>query len=148
MTTLPMRYAPGSEVALPMWLGPDGLLQAILVLVAVAGAQDRAVLAIDEMENFLHPHAIRSVLRSVRALADERHLTVILTTHSPVLMNEFKGHEENFFIMEPGRQEQPVRLTDARDPDWLAHFSLGDLYDREEFAAPARQDSGATTEEK
>ncbi|MBK8940757.1 MAG: ATP-binding protein [Polyangiaceae bacterium] len=60
-----------------MWLGPDGLLQAILVLVAVAGAQDRAVLAIDEMENFLHPHAIRSVLRSVRALADERHLTVI-----------------------------------------------------------------------
>ena len=26
-------------------------------------------------------------------------------------------------------------LDKALDPDWLAHFSLGDLYDREDFAA-------------
>jgi hypothetical protein len=30
----------------------------------------------------------------------------------------------------------PKSLTELHDHDWLAHFALGDLYEREKFAAP------------
>src|SRR5262249_39091154 len=130
--------APSADDSLPLSLAADGLLVGILHLTAVAGAAEGSILAFDEMENQLHPHAIRSILKSMRAMAEERDLTILLTTHSPVVMNEFKGHEDQFYVLEAGREVLPVPLDEARDPDWLAHFSLGDLYDREDFAAPKR----------
>ena len=67
----------------------------------------------------------------MRNQAEERDLTIILTSHSPVIMNEFKGHEDKFYLLEGGKEGyQPVSLDKAREPDWLAHFSLGDLYER------------------
>jgi predicted ATPase len=126
-----------AEDSLPLSLAADGLLVGILHLTAVAGAKEGSIIGIDEMENQLHPHAIRSILESMRAMADERDLTILLTTHSPVVMNTFKGHEDQFYVLEAGHEVLPVPLDQARDPDWLAHFSLGDLYEREDFAAPA-----------
>jgi predicted ATPase len=123
------------DASLPLYVAADGLLVGILHLTAVAGAPEGSVLAFDEVENQLHPHAIRAILKAMRARAEERDLTIILTTHSPVVMNEFKGHEDQFYVLDHGHATVPVPLDDARDPDWLAHFSLGDLYDREDFAA-------------
>jgi predicted ATPase len=140
-TVIGLFYPPGARGAddgLPLSLAPDGLLAGILHLTAVAGAKEGSILALDEMDNYLHPHAIRSILKAMREMADERDLTIILTTHSPVVMNEFKGHEDQFYVLEAGRDRLPIPLDEAQDPDWLAHFSLGDLYDREEFAAPQR----------
>lgn len=130
--------ARGPEDSLPLSLAADGLLVGILHLTAVAGAREGSILAIDEMENQLHPHAIRSILDSMHEMADARDLTILLTTHSPVVMNTFKGHEDQFYVLEAGHEVLPVPLDEALDPDWLAQFSsLGNLYDREEFAAPA-----------
>lgn len=133
-------YPPSARDAkdsLPLRLAADGLLVGILHLTAVAGAEEGSILAIDEMENQLHPHAIRSILKSMHEMADARDLTIVLTTHSPVVMNTFKGHEDQFYVLEAGHEVLPIPLDEAKDPRWLAHFSLGDLYDREDFAAPA-----------
>lgn len=132
-------YPPGStspDDHLPLYLAADGLLTGLLQLTAVAGASDGSVIAFDEVENQLHPHAIRSILSSMRELADERDLTIILTTHSPVVMNAFREDPDLFYVLEPGESPQPVALTDLHDEDWLAQFSLGDLYDRMDFGAP------------
>jgi predicted ATPase len=129
--------ARSAEDSLPLSLAADGLLVGILHLTAIAGAKKGSIVAIDEMENQLHPHAIRSILDSMRAMAEERELTILLTTHSPVVMNTFKGREDQFYVLEAGHEVLPIPLDEALDPDWLAHFSsLGDLYDREDFAAP------------
>ena len=140
-TVVGRSYPPAAwypEESLPLSLAADGLLVGILHLTAVAGAKQGSILAIDEMENQLHPHAIRSILRSMHEMADKRDLTIVLTTHSPVVMNTFKGHEDQFYVLEAGHEVLPIPLDEALDPDWLAHFSsLGSLYDREEFAAPA-----------
>ena len=130
------QNAPSADDSLPLSLAADGLLVGILHLTAVAGAKEGSILAFDEMENQLHPHAIRVILTAMRELAEERDLTILLTTHSPIVMNAFKGHEDQFYVLEAGHEILPVALDEARDPDWLAHFSLGDLYDREDFAAP------------
>ena len=130
--------APTAEDSLPLSVAADGLLVGILHLTAVAGAEEGSILAFDEIGNQLHPHAIRSILAAMRAMAEERDLTILLTTHSPSVMNAFKGHEDQFYVLEAGHEVLPIPLDKARDPDWLAHFSLGDLYDRENFAAPKR----------
>ncbi|AKT41398.1 AAA family ATPase [Chondromyces crocatus] len=132
-------YKPGVQTALPMHRAPDGLLVGLLHLTAVASAQEGAVIAIEEMENQLHPHAIRKLLAAMREIAEERRLTILLTTHSPVLMNEFRDQPEQFYVLEPGRDVLPVSLDQLHDPEWLAHFQLGDLYDRLEFGAPRPQ---------
>jgi predicted ATPase len=136
-----------AEDSLPLSLAADGLLVGILHLTAVAGAKEGSILAIDELENQLHPHAIRSILKSMHEMADARDLTILLTTHSPVVMNTFKGHEDQFYVLEAGHEVLPIPLDEALDPDWLAHFSsLGNLYDREEFAAPVSPPASSEVE--
>jgi predicted ATPase len=134
---VPARFfPPGGRSPLPMSRAADGLLVGLLHLTAVAGADDGATLAIDEMENQLHPHAIRALLEAMRERAEDHRLTVLLTTHSPVLMNAFRDHPEQLYVMEVGERALPIPLDKLRDPDWLAHFELGDLYERLDFGAP------------
>lgn len=120
---------------LPPRRAADGLLTGLLHLTAVAGAKEGSLLAFDEIENQLHPHAIRVIMKAMREAAEERGLAIILTTHSPVVMNEFKGYEDNFFVLDASSTEpQPRPLLQVRDEHWLSHFALGDLYEREAFA--------------
>jgi predicted ATPase len=140
---VPARFfPPASRTPLPMSRAADGLLVGLLHLAAVAGAEDGAIIAVDEMENQLHPHAIRSLLEAMREIAEERRLTILLTTHSPVLMNAFRDHPGQLYVMEEGVKTLPARLDELHDPDWLAHFELGDLYERMEFGAPRRVQAG------
>lgn len=139
-------FHPGAsraEDGIPIHLAADGLLTGLLHLTAVAGAQDGGTVAIDEMENQLHPHAIRSILGSIREMAARRGLTVILTTHSPVLMDEFGACPDQFYVLDRGAAVQPVPLDRLKDPGWLAMFSLGTLYDRMKFGAPPVVTPGA-----
>ncbi len=114
----------------------DGLLTGLLQLTAVAGAKPGSIIAFDEMENQLHPHAIRSILASMRAIAAERNLTIVLTTHSPLVMNEFGEEPHQICVLGAPGEHSPVPLDELKDPEWLAMFPLGELYDRMKFGAP------------
>lgn len=136
-----MIFPPGTsdpEGGIPALLAADGVLTGLLHLTAVAGAAPGAILAFDEMENQLHPFAIRSILRSMRIRAEANDLTILLTTHSPTLMDAFEGEEDRFYVMEPGRSPLPVALSGLHDAVWLTGFSLGRRYDRGDLAAPRR----------
>lgn len=121
---------------MPVVFAPDGLLVAFLHLTAVAGAQPGTLVGIDEMENALHPYAIRALTRAIRQLAQERNLQIVLTTHSPVLLDEFKNVPCHVFVLEANQERVPMPLDEQRDPEWLAHFSLGELFSEFEFGAP------------
>jgi len=127
----------GPHDRIPLHLMADGLITGLLHLTAVAGAPANSMLAIDEMENQLHPHAIRSILRAMRERAAERNLTIVLTTHSPVLMNEFGDCPGQIFVLDYRNGSTPTKLDEIKSAEWLSLFSLGDLYDRMKFAAPA-----------
>lgn len=132
----------GRTASVPVAFAANGWLAGLLHLMAVASAKPGAVVMIDEFENSLHPFAIRSLVRSMREWAAEKNLTVVLAGHSPALLDEFNEHPEQVFVMEPWRPGQPSmprRLTDYRDPEWLKHFSLGELYRHEEFGGPLEQ---------
>jgi predicted ATPase len=127
------------DESIPVTFAPHGWLAGLLHLMAVAGAVPGSVVAIDEFENSLHPYAIRRLVQAMRDWAARKHLTIVLAGHSPALLDEFRDHAGQVFVMEPWQPEQPsmpLRLTDYRDPEWLKHFSLGELYRHEDFGGP------------
>jgi predicted ATPase len=135
---------PGApDEALEFGVAADGLLTGLLHLTAVAGAEPGSVVAIDEIETHLHPYAIRIILSSIRERAASQGLSVIVTTQSPVVLDEFDDYPEDLFVLEPGHNGPgPVAVTDLRDEQWLANFSLGELYERQDFGTPERTKTG------
>jgi len=117
---------------------PDGFLVALLHLCAVASSDPKQVVAIDEPENALHPYTTRRLMDAFREWSDEHSVTVLLATHSPVILDTFKELPEKVFVMEPGREVLPIPLDQLKKRSWLAHFSLGDLYEHLEYGAPAK----------
>jgi predicted ATPase len=128
-------HTPGDDNLIPSLL-PDGFLIALLHLCAVASAGPGGVIAIDEPENALHPSAIRRLMDAFCEWSDAHGVTVLLATHSPVILDTFKEAPEKVFVMEPGHEVLPVPLDRIKGRDWLAHFSLGDLYEHLEYGAP------------
>ena len=64
-------------------------------------------------------------------------MTILLATHSPVIISDFDTRPEQLYVMqEDQRGVSPVSVIGLKERDWLAHFTLGDLYMREEFGAP------------
>jgi predicted ATPase len=122
----------GHEI-FPASLAPDGWLTGLLHLMAVAGAKEGSVVAIDDFGNDLHPFAIRALTEALRDWTDERQLIVCLASHSPVLLDEFKDEPDSVFVMEHALENRPVPLTELFETEWLARFSLGRLYEHGEF---------------
>lgn len=117
-------------------LAPDGWFAALLHLTAVASTDEGDVIAIDEPENALHPRAIKLLLEHMRTWSRRRNVTILLATHSPVIISDFDTRPEQLYVMQQDQPVSPVPVTDLKERDWLAHFTLGDLYMREEFGAP------------
>lgn len=127
--------APRPDLRIPIYFAANGLLVALLHLAAVASTAPAGVVAIDEVENGLHPYAIRRLIEAMRGWAARTGISVLLATHSPIVIDQFREEPSHLFVMEPSRDVTPVRLDELHDPEWLAHFSLGDLYAHEEFGA-------------
>jgi predicted ATPase len=121
-------YGPQGGDPTPMYLAPNGLLMALLVLCAIASGTEGDIICIDEPENGLHPYAIQRLVAIMRERAEAHGMTILLATHSPTLLNEFNDQPDHVFIMEPWQETLPVRLDQHQNPEWLRNFALGDLY--------------------
>jgi predicted ATPase len=103
------------------------------------------VVAIDEPENSLHPYALRAFLRRTSRWARQHKLTVLLATHSTVLLDELTP--EQVYVMKG--TPVPTRLDQLCNSDWLktfqfklennqyhlSDFKLGDLYEHGELGS-------------
>jgi hypothetical protein len=122
------REQDGDEAVIPPELAADGLLQALLLLTAVASRGEGHCVTFDELETHLHPHAIEVVIEAMRERADTHGLSVLITSHSPVVLNLFKGHEDQVYVITPEARPQPVPLAEVLDETWTNNYALGDLY--------------------
>jgi predicted ATPase len=132
LNIVPPRGRPTHNIAFEA----DGVLQLLFDLVAVASAEPGDVVALDQPDDHLHPYAARALLRRVEAWAHRHKLTVILATHSVVLLDAMKGSPERVFVMTPNDDGSvPNALTDLYNNDWLQSFELGELYKNDEIGS-------------
>lgn len=128
--------APGQETPNYIGLEADGVLQLIVQLVAIASAEPGEVVALDQPDDHLHPYAVRVFLRQVERWARQHRITVILATHSIVLLDAMKRTPEQVFVMRPNREGRcPNALTELYERSWLDAFELGELYKNDEIGS-------------
>jgi predicted ATPase len=108
-----------------------------VLLCDVASVENESVVAIDEPENSLHPYALRAFLRRTSRWARQHNLTVLLATHSTVLLDELSATPENVYVMKENEPDgpMPTRLDELCNREWLESFKLGDLYEQGEIGS-------------
>jgi predicted ATPase len=114
----------------------DGFFVVLLHLTALASSEPGGVVAIDQPEDSLHPELVREVIGAMRDWSATHDVTVVLATHSPVVLDQFREDPDQVYVMEPGHERQPVELDTLKKRVWLEHYSLGDLYSHGEVGAP------------
>lgn len=122
-----LHFALRSGVVVPASQMSDGIVIAsALVLIAIGVGAQR--LLIEEPENGLHPRQLRVVADTLRSIATEHGTQVILTTHSPLLLNHF-GAEETLLVTrtENGVSVRPMSETQGFE-ELATEMSLGELW--------------------
>jgi predicted ATPase len=108
----------------------DGLLLFIgLAVAAQLKVGTRGVLAIEEPERGIHPRRLRDLMDHLLALTKSG-IQVVLTTHSPTLLDEFRDSPESVLIFD--RDEEGTHISRLADrPNWAKELKgapLGELW--------------------
>lgn len=105
----------------------DGTLRFLLLLTILGSPSPPPLIAIDEPETGLHP----SMLPIIAEYAYEasRRSQVIITTHSPQLLDAFGERKPAVTVTGWKNGETVLRTLGSRELDhWLREYSLGSLY--------------------
>jgi putative ATP-dependent endonuclease of OLD family len=99
-----------------------------------SAAKITPVIVVEEPESFLHPSAQAEFGRVLQDLAEEFQVQVIVTTHSPYLLN-LKEPGSNILLRRHSayRQLRETERVDTSEDNWMAPFGQALGLDAEEF---------------
>lgn len=112
----------------------DGTIRFIFLVTLLLQPEDMrpAVMLIDEPELGLHPYAISVLAGLLKSAAASSNTQVLVTTQSPLLVNEFDPED----ILIADRVDGSTtfeRIEPNGLKDWLEEFSLGELWIKNHF---------------
>jgi predicted ATPase len=113
----------------------DGTLRVLAVAAAVLSAPHGSLVVIEEIDNGVHPSRAETLLNNIQQAAQERDLRVLLTTHSPALMDALSINaipDVVYCYRDPqDGDSRLVRLEDLADyPELIAQGTVGRLIQR------------------
>lgn len=119
-------------ITIPCAHASDGAML-LTAFLALAYSEQPGMLLIEEPENGLHPSRLRAVVEMLRKLSTgevgTRPRQVILTTHSPLLLNYTKPEEVRIVRRDPATGTHVTPLTAVPDiHELLAEFAVGELW--------------------
>ena len=110
----------------------DGTLRFLFLLAVLANPSPPALIAIDEPETGLHPSMLPIVAEYARDAATRTQ--VILTTHSPELLDAFGQQTPTTTVVEWKDGQTQLRVLAGEKLDyWLKKYTLGELYRSKEL---------------
>lgn len=107
----------------------DGILY-YLGFIALLHITPVRSLLVEEPENGLHPARIRSVVSTLRRIAERHGTQVLIATHSPLVVNEMKPEEVSIVTrpsLDAGTQVTPIRETPNFERR-ASVYALGELW--------------------
>jgi predicted ATPase len=122
----------GPRVTIPASQASEGALLLTAFLALVHGNTPDTLL-IEEPENGLHPSRLKTVIDLFRGIAEgrvgNRARQVIVTTHSPILLNYVRPEEVRIVRRDAEKGTQIVPMTAAPDiGKLLEEFAVGELW--------------------
>jgi predicted ATPase len=105
----------------------DGTLRFLILLAILANPKPPPLIAIDEPETGLHPGML-PLIAELAADAAER-TQVVLSTHSPQLLDAFQGEAITTTVAQMVDGETRLTTLDGEElRRWLREYSLGSLF--------------------
>jgi predicted ATPase len=111
----------------------DGTLLVLAYLAVLYLPEPPRLLLIEEPENGIHPKRLRDILIILRDLVHEQsHTQVVLTTHSPYVLDLFKPEEVTLCTKLDTGEIKTTRMSDSPDVvRQLGVFTLGEIWTSE-----------------
>ncbi len=121
----------------------DGMLLVLAYLTVLYLPQPPRVLLIEEPENGIHPKRLQDVLQILRDLiAEQGHTQIILTTHSPYVVDQFQPGEVSLCHKEKDGSVVVHQLSESRTvKEQIDVFTLGEIWTAEGDEALAETSS-------
>ncbi len=111
----------------PGWLLSTGSLRIVALLACLRHPRPPALLVVEEIENGLDPRTLHLLVEEIRAAINARTTQVILTTHSPYLLDLLDL--SHIVIVEREDNQTVFRRPDQEQlAAWSKSFSPGRLY--------------------
>jgi energy-coupling factor transporter ATP-binding protein EcfA2 len=110
----------------------DGTLRVLAVAAALLSVPEGSMVVIEEIDNGVHPSRAENLLNRIQAVAKERELRVLLTTHNPALLDAIPVESIPDVVACYRDPEQGdsrlIRLQDLEHyPDLVAQGPIGRL---------------------
>jgi predicted ATPase len=119
----------GSSVEIPGWLISTGTLRILALLAVLRNPDPPPLIVVEEIENGLDPRTIHMVLDEIREAVQSGRSQVILTTHSPYLLDLLPL--QTLILVQRDKGGDPVfwRPSDSDEvQNWAKSFAPGQLY--------------------
>lgn len=115
--------------AVPIDFISDGTLRFLLLMAILYNPKRGAVVCLDEPEMGLHPDMISSVADGIKYAA-QTGTQMIVSTHSPLLLNAFEL--DDILIFEKDSENQTIvnRKSEEDFQDWQGEFLAGQMWMR------------------
>jgi predicted ATPase len=115
------------DFKVPGWLLSTGTLRILAILAALRHPNPPPLLVIEEVENGLDPRTIHMIVEEIRAAITAQTTQVILTTHSPYLLDLL---DLSHIVVTERVHGEPtfVRPNEEALKEWARSFSPGRLY--------------------
>ncbi len=78
----------------------DGVLYLLAIIAIIHQKEQLRFLMIEEPENNIHPRRISEIIRLIWELSESRTIPIIISTHSPVVLQEFREFPQSVHIFE------------------------------------------------
>lgn len=110
----------------------DGTLRVLAIAAAILSAPKGALVVMEEIDNGVHPSRAANLLASIRRVAEERDLSVLLTSHNPAIADAMPDAAVPDIVAcyrDPDEGDSRlVRLNDLVEyPELVARASIGRL---------------------
>lgn len=93
----------------------EGTLYFLALLCIINQPNPPKLLLLEEPEKGIHPRRIREVMNFIRRLVSEKDIQVIMTTHSPLLLDEFAESPESVFVFDKDEEGATIVRNLQRD---------------------------------
>ncbi len=109
----------------------DGTLRVLAIAAAMLSAPADSLVVIEEVDNGLHPSRAKHLVGTIRKIAEERRLRVLISTHNPALLDAVPDAAlPDVVYAYRDRGDGSSRLLRLADlPDYPALVAQGDLGD-------------------
>lgn len=87
----------------------DGVIYFLALLAIIHQPNPPKVLLLEEPETGIHPRRIKEIVDYIFKLADEKSIQIILTSHSPLVLNKFNSTPQSVNVFDKENGETKVK---------------------------------------